>query len=307
MLSQSSDSKWREYGGPKLSASSSKAGILIIGDEILSGKVEDTNASWLSKLLHLRGVDVCRVETVGDCLEEVHDSVLRIKSRVGDGPVFTSGGIGPTHDDITYQAIAGAFGRKLEMHDETLRRMTAHYEEKGLEVNAMRKRMATLPSGADVLFTEGMWVPLAVVEGVHILPGIPRLFQKMITAHQERFKGKEFYGIDLFTNQVEGDLAQPLADIAARNPHVKIGSYPNVLTTVGGLTSSDDEGWRVRLAVEGRDEEQVHAVGEEIKKSIRVLDTTGREIPKVIGAKRGGTGRQFPKLVGAVGKTKDWL
>ena len=63
----------------------------------------------------------------------------------------------------------------------------------------------------------------------------------------------------------------------------------------------------MRLAVEGRDEEQVHAVGEEIKKSIRVLDTTGREIPKVIGAKRGGTGRQFPKLVGAVGKTKDWL
>jgi molybdenum cofactor synthesis domain-containing protein len=184
-LAGAADGDLRGYGGPKLSASKNKAGILIIGDEILAGKVVDSNASWLSQLLHLRGVDVCRVETVGDCLEEIQESVLRIKAKVGDGPVFTSGGIGPTHDDVTYRAIALAFGRSLKVHPETLERMTKHYAKKNQEVNDMRKRMATLPENCDVLFTEGMWVPLAVVEGVHILPGIPRLFQAMVEAHQE--------------------------------------------------------------------------------------------------------------------------
>ena len=153
----------REHGGPKLSASANRAGILIIGDEILAGKVVDVNASWLSKLLNNRGIDVCRIETVGDCTEEIVDSVRRIKARVGDGPVFTSGGIGPTHDDVTYPAIAAALGREVRVHEATLARMKVHYESKGLEVNEMRLRMATLPEPDEVLFTEGMWVPLAVV------------------------------------------------------------------------------------------------------------------------------------------------
>ena len=159
--------------GPKLAASprmgvqqggsSLQAGLLIIGDEILSGAVSDSNAAWLGKLLHLRGVKLCRVEVVGDCVEEIVDSVHRIRERAAGGPVFTSGGIGPTHDDVTYAAIGAAFGRPLTVHEETLRRMTAHYERKHLEVNAMRRRMATLPEGAEVLFTDGMWVPLAIV------------------------------------------------------------------------------------------------------------------------------------------------
>ena len=106
--------------GPKLAASprmgvqqggsSLQAGLLIIGDEILSGAVSDSNAAWLGKLLHLRGVKLCRVEVVGDCVEEIVDSVHRIRERAAGGPVFTSGGIGPTHDDVTYAAIGAAFG-----------------------------------------------------------------------------------------------------------------------------------------------------------------------------------------------------
>jgi len=288
----------REYGCPKLSGSSSKAGLLIIGDEILSGKVVDSNGSWLSKMLHNRGVDVCRIETVGDCMEEIQDSIRRIKNRVGDAPVFTSGGIGPTHDDVTYQAIADTFGMKLKVHEETLKRMTKHYTSKGLEVNEMRLRMATLPENCEVLFSEGMWVPLAVVQGVHILPGIPRLFQSMLEAHADRFEGKEYFDVELFSDEGEGDLAKSLADIAARNPHVKIGSYPKVTTTAGGLDGSD-QGWRVRLAIVGRDQESVLAVGEEIKKSIRTVEIT-TEFPRIIGMKRGGAtaGRPIQRIVG---------
>lgn len=267
----------------------------------MAGKVVDVNASWLSKLLHFRGIDVCRIETVGDCAEEIVDSVRRIKARVGDGPVFTSGGIGPTHDDVTYPAIAAALGREVRVHDATLARMKAHYENKGLEVNEMRLRMATLPEPDEVLFTEGMWVPLAVVKNVHILPGIPRLFQSMIEAHQERFVGPEFFNIELFSDEGEGDLAAPLADIAARHPQVKIGSYPRVSTTTGGLDGTDD-GWRVRLAIEGRDEESVLVAGEELRKSIRVLEAVG--VPRMVGVQRGGAskGNPIPKMVGKPGK-----
>lgn len=292
----------REYGGPKLSASDNKAGILIIGDEILAGKVVDTNANWLSSFLHAKGVDVCRIETVGDCLEEIQDSIIRIKEKVGQGPVFTSGGIGPTHDDITYQAIASAFNLKLELHQETLERMTAHYASKGLEVNEMRQRMATLPANAEVLFTEGMWVPLAVVEGVHILPGIPRLFQTIVEAHEDRFHGKTYYDVELFTNEGEGDLAAPLAAIAAKYPHVKIGSYPKVISTVGGLDGKD-QGWRVRLAIVGRDSEYVETVAEEIKKKITTLESAAmfdNPMPRIVGIKRGGGSMKspIPRIVG---------
>jgi len=124
----------------------------------------------------------------------------------------------------------------------------------------------------------------------------------MIEAHQERFVGQEFFNIELLSDEGEGDLAAPLADIAARHPQVKIGSYPRVSTTTGGLDGTDD-GWRVRLAVEGRDEASVRAAGEELRKSIRVIEAVG--VPRtLVGAQRGGAtkGRPIPKMVGKPGK-----
>ena len=211
--------------GPKLAASprmgvqqggsSLQAGLLIIGDEILSGAVSDSNAAWLGKLLHLRGVKLCRVEVVGDCVEEIVDSVHRIRERAAGGPVFTSGGIGPTHDDVTYAAIGAAFGRPLTVHEETLRRMTAHYERRG-------SHFAWYPSA----------VPLE-----HTIP-----------------------------NQ------SYVPQISARNPQVRIGSYPKVTSAVGGVEGSDDD-WRVHLVVEGRDEDDVRLASEEILSSVKIINT----------------------------------
>lgn len=143
-----------------------------------------------------------------------------MKKAVGpEGIIFTSGGIGPTHDDVTYDAIAEAFDRKLVVHPETLKRMTAHYSKKGQEVNESRLRMATLPEGCEVLFSDETWVPLVVLEGVHILPGIPRLFQMMLSAQTHRFQGRRFHAVSLFTSVGEGILAKPLAQIALQVIH----------------------------------------------------------------------------------------
>eukprot|EP00884_Botryococcus_braunii_P012511 jgi/Botrbrau1/21260/Bobra.39_2s0052.1 len=150
-----------------LAASIKKAAFLVIGNEILSGSIVDANTPWLAKLLHSRGVDLIRVEYIPDDADDIVASVLRLKERVGEtGFVFTSGGIGPTHDDVTYEAIAKAFGLKLAQHGPTVALMQEHYEKRGVELNAARLRMAALPIGAEVLTTPGLWVPLVNVHGV---------------------------------------------------------------------------------------------------------------------------------------------
>lgn len=108
---------------------------MIIGDEILTGSVQDTNTPWLAHLLHSRGVDVCRVEYLPDDAADIAATCLSLRERVGPhGFVFSSGGIGPTHDDVTYQAIASALGLALELHQPTVARMQEHYAARGLEL-----------------------------------------------------------------------------------------------------------------------------------------------------------------------------
>eukprot|EP00897_Mesotaenium_endlicherianum_P006976 jgi/Mesen1/6306/ME000325S05439 len=161
-----------------------KAAALIIGNEILTGKIQDTNTATLAKTLFSRGVDMVRAEVVLDVESHIVDAIHRLRACVGDsGVVFTSGGIGPTHDDITYAALAAAFGRQLVLHEPTV----------------------------EVLVTEGLWVPLVVLESnVYILPGVPSLFTRMLDAHKHG----------------EGDLAKELTSIATDFPDVSIGSYP---------------------------------------------------------------------------------
>lgn len=115
--------------------------------------------------------------------------------------------------------------------------MREHYTAQGKELNAARLRMATLPEGAEVLVTEGLWVPLVNIDEIYVLPGIPRLFQQMISAHLDRFRGPSLHSQSLYTKMGEGDLAKALSDIAARFPQVNIGSYPNVSVGNAGFTT----------------------------------------------------------------------
>lgn len=228
------------------------AAAIIIGDEILSGSITDVNTPWLARLLHSRGVDLVRVEYIPDNKEDIKATVIRLRERVGpQGAVFTSGGIGPTHDDVTYEAIADALGIELAPHEGTLERMRVHYEKRGVELNAARQRMAALPVGSTVYFTPGLWVPLAEIGRVFILPGIPRLFQAMLEQNKELFTGPSTFSQALYTNLGEGDVAVPLAQVAEAHPKVRIGSYPN--------TDNADTRYRVKLQFEARDGKAVEA------------------------------------------------
>jgi molybdenum cofactor synthesis domain-containing protein len=233
----------------------------MIGSEVLSGKIADTNGAWLARFLYSRGVDLVRLEVIPDQHEDVVATVRRLSTLVGpQGYVFTSGGIGPTHDDVTYAAIAEAFQRQLQVHDATLAAMTEHYTKQGKAVNDARLRMATLPSGCAAHTTPGTWVPIAQVENVFVLPGIPHLFTSMLSANKGLFSGPQLHSAALYTTTGEGELADALRAIAKEHPAVSTGSYPN--TTVG------DKRFSTKLAFDARDEGALAAAVRAVRAAI---------------------------------------
>ena len=242
-----------------------QAAMLVIGDEILRGNIADANTAWLAKALHARGVDLVRATVVPDDVADIVATVRDLRERVGPhGAVFTSGGIGPTHDDKTYEAIAAAFDRALVRHGPTVERMQEHYDKRGVELNDARLRMAALPSPAEVLFTEGTWVPLVNVDGVYVLPGIPRLFKQMVGAHLDRFRGPLATGADCFTQMGEGDIADTLSEIAQEFPTVSIGSYPNA--------SGDYSKYKVKISLSSRDQEALAAAMQAVRARLECLE-----------------------------------
>mmetsp|Transcript_19004 Transcript_19004/g.32507 ORF Transcript_19004/g.32507 Transcript_19004/m.32507 type:complete len:295 (+) Transcript_19004:2-886(+) len=232
---------------------SPRAALMCIGDEILSGSIADTNTPFLAKLLHSRGVDLIRCEFIPDQRDEIIQTAQRLRQLVGPrGFVFSSGGIGPTHDDVTYEALAHAFGATLELHQPTVEIMKVSYGKRGMDLNEARLRMATLPTPAEVLVTPGTWVPLVNLGGVYILPGIPKLFQQLITAHQERFTGRAFVSGQLFSVPGESFIADQLTAVSKAHPKVSVGSYPNT-------DAKTEAHWKVRLAFSSRDQTALDA------------------------------------------------
>lgn len=148
----------------------------IIGNEVLNGKTVDTNSNYLAKKCFTFGLQLKEIRVIPDKVETIADAVLNL-SKSHD-IVFTSGGIGPTHDDMTYESIAKAFNRSL-YHDEPTMQLMKELMQV-LDLNEGRKRMALLPTDSKVYFTPGLWVPLVQVENVLILPGVPRLFHSML-------------------------------------------------------------------------------------------------------------------------------
>lgn len=246
-----------------------KAAAVIIGNEVLSGKVQDVNVHTLAHLLYARGVDLVRVEMIPDEKEDIISTVKRLSESVGPtGFVFTSGGIGPTHDDITYESIAEAFGETLAVHEETRERMTQHYAKQGKEVNDARLRMATLPTGCKVLLTPGIWVPLVKLHNIYILPGIPRLFAAMLDGCKEHFQGPGMVLETVETMRGEGEIADSLREIAAQYPDVNIGSYPR---------TDPNQDYTTKLCFEGRNAAAVAEATEAAKQLLAALEVSPGE------------------------------
>jgi FAD synthetase len=214
------------------------AGVVVIGNEILSGKVKDSNSHFLFRELRNLGVEVERMITIPDVVSTIATEV-RAMSDAYDF-VFTSGGIGPTHDDLTIEGIAAAFGRKVvhsESIEERIRRQTSR------ELNESVLKMAQVPEGAALLDAGDLWFPLVVVENVYIFPGIPELLRKKFESARTRFQGVPFVLKKVYVNAMESDIANDLNELLRAFPELMLGSYPKI-----GI-----ESYRVELTLESRD------------------------------------------------------
>ena len=214
------------------------AGILIIGNEILSGKVVDTNSPYLCRELRSLGVEVERMITIADDVQTIAADV-KVMSAAYDF-VFTSGGIGPTHDDLTIEGVAAAFGRPMELSEsieERIRRAT------GEEPNESQLKMAMIPTGAQLLDSGDLWFPLVVLENVYIFPGIPELLRKKFESARERFRGVPFVLKRVYVKRRESDIAGSLNELLQEFPELLLGSYPRI----------QEESFHVLLTLESRD------------------------------------------------------
>jgi len=199
------------------------AAILIIGNEILSGRTQDTNTSTLANWLNSIGVKVNEVRVVPDIEKKIIDNLNDLKTE--NDYVFTTGGIGPTHDDITAQSVAKAFGLKYEIHKDAFKILESYY--KPGEFNAGRQKMVWMPENAELILNPTSGAPGFSVKNVFCLPGVPSILKSMLGGLKNRIVGGQpilSHTISLRT--VESEIASSLTKVQDKNKEVEIGSYP---------------------------------------------------------------------------------
>lgn len=202
------------------------AAVLIIGNEILSGSTQDLNVAFLGKRLALRGIVLREVRIVRDEEDAIVSAVNALRSA--HTYVFTTGGIGPTHDDITAESVAKAFGVKCEIHPEARRLMEEGYKKIGGEMNDARLRMARIPPGGELIICDATIVPSFFIGNVYVLAGVPKYMQAQFLSVEDTLaRGDAVLSFAVRCNQREGDIAFALEDIQNRFKNVDIGSYPH--------------------------------------------------------------------------------
>jgi FAD synthetase len=217
---------------------SKTAGIVIIGNEVLSGKTLDINSHFFCAELRQLGVDVQKIATIPDEIELIGQEVAAFSQRFDW--VFTSGGVGPTHDDVTIDGIAHGFGLKVIRHPEIERRMR---QRLGAEVNEARLRMANVPEGAELLATEALFAPVVKIHNVFIFPGIPKILQERFHAIKERFRDAPYFLKIVYVRQGEGVIASLMNDLLLKYPNLLLGSYPVL----------DIADYKVKVTLESKD------------------------------------------------------
>ncbi|KAJ3031778.1 UNVERIFIED_CONTAM: hypothetical protein HDU68_000065 [Siphonaria sp. JEL0065] len=249
---------------------------LIIGDEVLGGKTVDTNSAFLAKLCFSSGLSLKKIVVIPDDEVAIVQTVQDISAEFEGGHVITSGGIGPTHDDITYASIAKAFNLSLVRHDETcsLMQKIAHTRDPStpFDLNPGRLRMATLPSPAAVTFPcPDLWVPVVSANNnVHIFPGVPKLFQQLVSNFLQNSiiptvpTITPFIRRQIGTEKLESEIADVLTKwqnyANIQKSGIQIGSYPKFLPIKVNSLDNTPRMLRVVISVVGKDEQAVGAV-----------------------------------------------
>ncbi|WP_322894518.1 MULTISPECIES: competence/damage-inducible protein A [unclassified Yoonia] len=224
------------------------AAMLVIGDEILSGRTRDANMHHLAGRLTEVGIDLREVRIVSDDAPAIIAAVKDLSAAFDH--VFTSGGIGPTHDDITADCIAAAFGDTIDVRDDARALLQAHYDRSGQELNAARLRMARIPATARLIDNPVSTAPGFSIGNVHVMAGVPSVFQAMVASVLPTLTG----GAPLLSRSLrvmrgEGDIAGPLGAFAADHPDLSVGSYPFQKDGIYGAN----------LVIRGQDQARVDA------------------------------------------------
>jgi molybdenum cofactor synthesis domain-containing protein len=201
------------------------AAMLVIGDEILSGRTRDANMYYLAGELTRIGIRLAEVRVVADDHAAIVAAVNAL--RGAHDTVFTSGGIGPTHDDITADAIADAFGVAIDHRADAMALLQAHYDRAGLAFNEARQRMARIPDGAALIDNPVSTAPGFTLDNVHVMAGVPNIFQAMLASVLPGLTGgPPLLSQSLRVNRGEGEIAAPFGALAAEFPDLSMGSYP---------------------------------------------------------------------------------
>ncbi|MCX8072024.1 MAG: competence/damage-inducible protein A [Candidatus Binatia bacterium] len=222
--------------------SDSTAAVVVVGNEILSGKVVDTNSGFLAQELRALGVSLERILVIPDEVGAISEAVSDYSRKFHW--VFTSGGVGPTHDDVTISGVAQAFGVKVIRHPLLESRLK---NISGGEIGDARLKLAEVPEGAELLFGEDLVFPAVVVRNVFILPGIPELFRAKFLAIRSRFRSAPFHLRVIYLRAAETELVPYLNATLAAFPELLLGSYPKW----------NDPDYRVRVTFESKDQTYV--------------------------------------------------
>lgn len=201
------------------------AAMLVIGDEILSGRTRDANMHFLAQELTKHGIDLKEVRIVSDDAAAIEAAAKALSDAYDN--VFTSGGIGPTHDDITADCIARAFDTPIDVRDDARALLQAHYDKSGLELNAARLRMARIPDGATLIENPVSTAPGFTLANVHVMAGVPSVFQAMVASVLPTLTGgSPLLSQTLRVDRGEGDIAATLSALAEDFSDLSIGCYP---------------------------------------------------------------------------------
>jgi molybdenum cofactor synthesis domain-containing protein len=219
----------------------STAGIVIIGDEILTGKFTEENAAFLIGELRVLGVELRRIIVIPDVVDEIAATVTEFAARFDH--VFTSGGVGPTHDDVTIAGIAQGFATRVVREPALEDRVRAYW---GAKLSPANLRLADVPEGAVMVYGKDQSWPVVSYRNVYILPGVPALFRRKFVDIRDRFRDQPMTVARVYLDAEEGTIAGDLDAVVAAFPSVRIGSYPRfserdfkVLITFEGHVASD--------------------------------------------------------------------
>lgn len=224
------------------------AAMIVIGDEILSGRTRDSNMHHLAGQLAEAGIDLKEVRMIADDRDAI---IAAVRALAGaNDHVFTSGGIGPTHDDITADCIAAAFDAAIDVRDDARAILAEHYAKSGTELNTARLRMARIPDGAPLIENPVSAAPGFTLRNVHVMAGVPSVFQAMVaTVLPTLTGGAPLISRTLRIERGEGDIAGPLGALAQEYPLLSMGSYP----------FQKDGKYGAHIVIRGNDPDQIEA------------------------------------------------